>query len=348
MRQQNVFDILRDCVRAGGNHRDAFQRKIIGSTVLTDYNNKTYRISDIDWDQSPNDTFDTRSGPVRFSDYYRTKYQLNIRETNQPLLVSQSTARSIRGGQAEFILLVPELCRATGMTDDMRSNFGLMRDMSQHTRLTPADRVTRLTNFSKRLREAPKSMEVFAQHQMQVGRNLVDLEGHRLQKQVVVFGNNQTEILNDNADWTGALARRRMFKAMQLDNWFYVYPQQSRQPSERFLRMLMDVARGLGMHVEEPQHIILNDNRLQSYTNSLEGVLRKDPKFIMIVTLSNKADLYAAIKTLTLCRANPVASQVIVQKTMNPTRGSPMSIATKVAIQVNCKYFNYQFILLQL
>lgn len=39
------------------------------------------------------------------------------------MLISRPTEKNIRGGQNEFIMLIPELCRATGITDAMRSNF---------------------------------------------------------------------------------------------------------------------------------------------------------------------------------------------------------------------------------
>ena len=48
------------------------------------------------------------------------KYQLNIRYDQQPLLISKAKARNIRAGMSEHIILVPELCRLTGITDDMR------------------------------------------------------------------------------------------------------------------------------------------------------------------------------------------------------------------------------------
>lgn len=35
------------------------------------YNNKTYRIDDIDWDKNPRNTFTTPQGEVSFVDYYR-------------------------------------------------------------------------------------------------------------------------------------------------------------------------------------------------------------------------------------------------------------------------------------
>lgn len=51
------------------------------------------------------------------------RYNIQIRDPEQPLIVSKAKLRDIRGGQDDHILLVPELCRATGITDDMRNNF---------------------------------------------------------------------------------------------------------------------------------------------------------------------------------------------------------------------------------
>lgn len=70
MRNENVYDILQDCYKMAGNWKESFMKKVIGTTVLTDYNNKTYRIDDIDFNQSPATTFDTKSGPESFVDYY--------------------------------------------------------------------------------------------------------------------------------------------------------------------------------------------------------------------------------------------------------------------------------------
>lgn len=40
--------------------------------VLTRYNNRTYRIDDIDWDRTPRDSFTLASGEeITFVDYYR-------------------------------------------------------------------------------------------------------------------------------------------------------------------------------------------------------------------------------------------------------------------------------------
>lgn len=56
-------------------------------------------------------------------DIFLKRYNINIRDHNQPMLISRPTEKNIRGGQNEFIMLIPEISRATGMTDEMRQNF---------------------------------------------------------------------------------------------------------------------------------------------------------------------------------------------------------------------------------
>ena len=86
----------------------------LGTIALTTYNNRTYRIDDIDWEANLNTTFEKNGEKVRFADYYQSKYQIRIRDPRQPLLVSKMSQRQRRAGENEIVYLVPELCRATG------------------------------------------------------------------------------------------------------------------------------------------------------------------------------------------------------------------------------------------
>lgn len=121
MRCETVYDTLDQC--RGDDFRREFEEAVLGLVVLTDYNNKTYRVDDIDFNQTPLSTFETKSGPTTFVDYYRTKYNITIRNATQPMLVSRSTDKQRRGGQDDVILLIPELCRPTGLTDKQRNDF---------------------------------------------------------------------------------------------------------------------------------------------------------------------------------------------------------------------------------
>jgi PAZ domain len=66
----------------------------------------------------------------------------------QPLLVNRIKPR--RGDliqEDKIVALVPELCYITGLTDDQRSNFTVMKDLGEHTRLSPAQRKIALERF---------------------------------------------------------------------------------------------------------------------------------------------------------------------------------------------------------
>lgn len=93
---------------------------MIGCIVITKYNNKTYRIDDIDWDSHPAKTFNFKGEEITYATYMQRKYQINIRDLKQPLLVSRAKARDVRAGMSEIVNLIPEVCYMTGLTDAMR------------------------------------------------------------------------------------------------------------------------------------------------------------------------------------------------------------------------------------
>lgn len=67
------------------------------------------------------------------------------------MLIHRSKARDIRAGMPELVYLVPELCRQTGLSDEMRSNFKLMRALDGHTKINPDIRIAKLLAFNRRL-----------------------------------------------------------------------------------------------------------------------------------------------------------------------------------------------------
>jgi len=154
LRTQTVLELMEEIAhRDGRNYRDAVQKSLIGVVVLTRYNNKTYRVDDIDWNQSPKSTFAThRDGEVSFKDYYKKQYAIDIKDLGQPLLLSRLKTK-IRGKDEveRMVCLVPELCYLTGLTDEMRSDFHVMKDISMYTRITPNQRQGAIKKFVRNI-----------------------------------------------------------------------------------------------------------------------------------------------------------------------------------------------------
>lgn len=82
---------------------------------------------------SPLDTFteDYEEGKdpreTTYVDYYQRKYGWAIRETNQPVIISLHKKTGNR------LILIPELCQMTGLSESMRANFHLMKAMGNVT-----------------------------------------------------------------------------------------------------------------------------------------------------------------------------------------------------------------------
>lgn len=73
MRKETALDILKqEFQKDRANFQDNAKRTLLGQTVLTKYNNTTYRIDDIDFDTSPNSEFQRRGAEMcTFVQYYK-------------------------------------------------------------------------------------------------------------------------------------------------------------------------------------------------------------------------------------------------------------------------------------
>lgn len=189
MRTETVYKNLRRFMRDyGPSYRQEFQQFIIGTTVLTDYNNKTYNITDVAWNQTPATTFNTKKGPISFATYYQQKYNIKIKDPNQPMLISKAKAREIRAGMSELIALIPELCRMTGITPEMRSDFSKMRRMSEYTLQSPDARIKKLEAVNRRLIQQSDCIDILRTFNLQLDTNLVKVVGRILPQEKITTG----------------------------------------------------------------------------------------------------------------------------------------------------------------
>lgn len=108
----------------GKDYKKVISEALVGSTVVTKYNQKTYRIERVEFDMSPETTFEQNGTAVSYLEYYKTKYNETVSDANQPLLINKDRKTG------NEVALVPELCQLTGLTDQMRSDFRLQKDLA--------------------------------------------------------------------------------------------------------------------------------------------------------------------------------------------------------------------------
>lgn len=76
---------------------DVAIREIVGLSVLTRYNNKTYRIDDIAWNESPKYVFSKNGEDMSLIHYYQHQWNISIKDLEQPLLIHRSKVKTSIG-----------------------------------------------------------------------------------------------------------------------------------------------------------------------------------------------------------------------------------------------------------
>lgn len=341
LRTDTVYKMMQNMQRNAGNFRDNFKRALCGSIVMTVYNQKTYKVSDVDFNMTPSSTFSKKDGStVSFMDYFKEMYNIQIRDPNQPMLMSVPSQRMQRAGVTGPVMLVPELCRLTGITDDMRRDFQLMRAIADHTRIGADKRIERLQKFNTRLQETKESVDVFKYWKTELDRRLVQVSARTLGQESIIFNPNTPGIpAGAEADWGSAFRNNKMFKSVPLNNWFVVCQRGQESLINTFLDCVLRAARGVGFMISQPQTVLTRDDMPQSYVAVLNDLVNKDPQLIMCLVPNDRADRYGSIKKK-CCVDRAIPTQVLKARTITPKGGnvnSLMSVATKVAIQLNCK-----------
>ena len=153
LRTDTVLDQITEILKRGGNSKPAVEKAVLGTIVITRYNNKTYRIDCIEWDKNPLTEFEKNNGEkLSLAKYYADKYGKAVRDLKQPLIISTPPLREQRAGrEGGSVFLVPELCNMTGLSEEQRANFKLMTDLGKITRQGPEERARTLGKFAKRL-----------------------------------------------------------------------------------------------------------------------------------------------------------------------------------------------------
>jgi len=322
-----------------------WRRRCIGATVVTLYNNRIYRIKNVDFNMSPLSTFkhfrreDQTAHDFTFQRYYQAYYQKEITELRQPLLVAYPEKDS------EHVHLVPELCTLTGFNDDMRRDKNLMSEALKQTKVAPQERLKGICDLAQSMAKSGNKTEddqpqraavnqLMQDWKLTLNRQPVDVEGRIHEPLEVSFGQKRYTIEEGNFQrWM----RNGLQCPTRLDDWLFIYPESDVPVLDIWLRSLRDIAQvAFAMKMADPTRVICTEQR-REIVQLLEH--RLTPKTQMVLLLTPQKDakrVYELFKQTTISRF-PCVTQVVKSETIRK-RQSIAAVLSRIVLQINAKF----------
>ncbi|XP_053677605.1 protein aubergine-like [Anopheles nili] len=324
-----------------GSYEKNVERTFIGMVVVSTYSEKTYRITGVEFNMTPASTFKQTDGTeITFLEYFLRTYNICIRDPSQPLLVSKPTARQRRHGLTDNLMLVPELSRWVGLTANMRQYPKLMDAVKDCVVLGPDKRIERLQEFNQRIRETPACRELLECWQLKIDDKLTDITCRVLEPETIILMTDGRGVsAGRSAAWNEAFVSNRMFLTFTLARWVVVCDIPATEAASMFVKQLLKSAKSIGFIINEPLYVYTRNISTAGFVDAVCQAAMLDPQLIMIVVPDDRPERYGAIKRK-CCLHYAVPTQVIKMHTIRPHFGTYRSlgnVATKVAIQMNCK-----------
>uniref|UniRef100_G1KPG4 Piwi like RNA-mediated silencing 4 n=1 Tax=Anolis carolinensis TaxID=28377 RepID=G1KPG4_ANOCA len=302
------------------------EKELVGLIVLTRYNNKTYRIDDIEWSVKATDSFEKRDGTqITYEQYYKQQYDLVLTDLNQPMLVSElKKGRNI--DKPRVVHLVPELCYMTGLSSRAKSNFHLMKDLAQEMHLSPEtrhQRLSRLADNIQRNKDARLELENW------------DCKKNPFTNEFAfpLFLILQCMPMNAG-DWLRDMRNMKIIRVARLENWMVVCTHRNMDMTHDLVNCLRRVGGPMGFHIEYPRVVQVPDSPL-AFVRVLQQNVNPEQQLVLCVLPSDQKDCYDSVKKF-VSLEQPIPSQCVLARTLSKQR-MMMSVATKMALQIACK-----------
>ncbi|XP_055204880.1 piwi-like protein 2 isoform X2 [Gorilla gorilla gorilla] len=328
IRNDCVLDVMHAIYQQNKEHfQDECTKLLVGNIVITRYNNRTYRIDDVDWNKTPKDSFTMSDGKeITFLEYYSKNYGITVKEEDQPLLIHRPSERQNNHGMLlkGEILLLPELSFMTGIPEKMKKDFRAMKDLAQQINLSPKQHHSALECLLQRIAKNEAATNELMRWGLRLQKDVHKIEGRVLPMERINL-KNTSFITSQELNWVKEVTRDPSILTRAMDQ------------ARELVNMLEKIAGPIGMRMSPPAWVELKDDRIETYVRTIQSTLGAEGKIQMVVCIimGPRDDLYGAIKKL-CCVQSPVPSQVVNVRTIGqPTR--LRSVAQKILLQINCK-----------
>ncbi|KAL4470488.1 hypothetical protein ABPG74_012099 [Tetrahymena malaccensis] len=333
--QDNIYIMIDFCSRiirkeTALEYITANNNQIAGLSVITKYNNyQIYLIDRVDHTKTPLSTFLNKRTNIQitFAQYYKERYGIQIRNMSQPLLVHKRKYREANTNiqKIEEVYLIPEICNMTGMTEEQRSNFQAMREVANHTKLTPQQRYQSSIRNCKFLNSKARASGI----QIDENSNVIDAIQLRPPR-IGLGGNRFANAEKGNFDMRAATLDKVVFK-----NWGIIYNKRDEKDVYDFVDNLFKKAcQTYGITVMDPFYLSQKDWNVKNWIENIDEDIEQNgiPEFVLTFG-QVQAGFYSELKKF-FTNELGIASQHVVPRSLQK---NGMSVTSKIALQIASK-----------
>ncbi|XP_039233280.1 protein argonaute-3 isoform X2 [Drosophila yakuba] len=334
--RKTVLEMLVDLYQQNIEHYQESARKmLVGNIVLTRYNNRTYKINEICFDQNPKSQFQIKTVCTSYVEYYRQYHNINIKDVNQPLLHSIKKSRTTPAEKENVqFCLIPELCYLTGLRDEVRSDNKLMREIAAFTRVSPNQRQTALNKFYENVSRTPAAKDVLNSWGLGLTNNSNKIAGRQMDIEQICFS-KMTVSAGKTAEFSKYAVSNEMLEVVHLSKWIIIHLRNDMRAANNLLDNMKQSCKSLGMNISIPTMISLDHDRIDAYIQALRRNITTNAQIVVCICHNSRDDRYSAIKKI-CCSEIPIPSQVINATTLL-NESKIRSVVQKIVLQMNCK-----------
>jgi aubergine-like protein len=234
------------------------------SVVLTQYNKCcTYTIKEVKFDMSPESTFEyfdreaKEKKQISYAEYYKKMYGITIEDETQPLLEHYDKK------QRRSIYLIPELCKMTGLSDDQRKNFRLMKEMATVTHKAADKRMEDIKTLFKMINQSERCKELMDSWNVKIDETPLDVNGFKMNVGNFVMAKNgnggaRNEFAAEGNPKADNQIQTRMYEQAKLKTWAILYNRNDKKFANQFLSVFKEACRAYQFEVGPPKILQLD------------------------------------------------------------------------------------------
>lgn len=286
----------------------------------------------VDFGSSPATTFDKQGTQISYAEYYKTRYNENIADANQPLLINKDRKTGME------VALIPELCQLTGLTDTMRADFRLMKDLAGIVHTNADRKVAECKNLFSSFAKNEKCQEKQKAWHLKFGDTPAEVSGFKYDAGNLIMGAtasgapNQFDIEGSARDLDRKI-QAKMFTQPALKTWGIFHGDRDAQAANSFKSTMKLCLDQVGYESCDPAvHAVKGGARSEAWIKALKEQLNEGVQMIVLIIpgQKGKSQLYDDLKRFLLTEY-PIPSQVVLANTIS--RGKNLrSIISKVLI----------------